>query len=252
MSGQSIKWDIVWTDKSVSTNAELKSMAKAGALEGKVLVADCQSCGRGRLGRSWISDGPWGLWTSVLLKPSMKHEDVPFLGMIMALAAARSIKNLTNLNAGIKWPNDVEANGYKLAGILPEAGFGPSGLEWVVIGLGMNLAPPSTPFPDEVSRSASNLLDLSGIGIPRENMLIAVLEEFGLLYNTYENIGAAPLLSEIRALSTIEGRRIAVRNASSDFEADVLGIDDSGCLMVKKDEGSTIRLLSGEVSVRRL
>lgn len=244
-------WNIIRLSEVESTNTELKAMARYGAPEGAVLVADSQTGGRGRLGRSWHSDGPWGLWVSVLLRPRIEAERAPFLGMLMALAAARAVKKLTGLNAGIKWPNDVEAGGLKVAGILPEAGTGPSGLEWVVIGLGINLADPPSPFPEELRGRATSIGALAGMPPSRDAVLDAVLHELGILYRSFLYEGEGGLIDEISSISTIEGKRITVLAGERSYPATALRTEPSGALSVIDDEGKIISLLSGEVSIRR-
>jgi BirA family biotin operon repressor/biotin-[acetyl-CoA-carboxylase] ligase len=251
MTEGALKWDIIRLGEIGSTNTELKAMARDGAPEGTVLVADSQTGGRGRLGRSWHSDGPWGLWVSVLLRPRIEAERAPFLGMLMALAAARAVRKLSGLEAGIKWPNDVEVGGFKVAGILPEAGTGPSGLQWVVIGLGINLAAPLSSFPEELKGRASSIGALAGIAPTRDSVLDAVLGELGSLYPSFLSGEDGKLIAEINSISTIDGKRITVFAGESSYPATALRAEPSGALIVMNDEGKLISLLSGEVSIRR-
>lgn len=246
-----VAWNIIALDQVESTNTELKAMARQGAPEATVLVADSQTAGRGRLGRSWHSDGPWGLWVSVLLRPRIGPERAPFLGMLMALAAAKAVRRLTGLDAGIKWPNDIEVGDFKIAGILSEAGTGTSGLEWVVVGLGMNLANPPSSFPRELEGRASSIEALSGILPSRGAVLDAVLEELGALYSCFLDGGEGVLVSRISELSTVEGKRITVMAAGASYIATAVKTEPSGALTVIDEDGRTISLISGEVSIRR-
>lgn len=251
MTEGQFRWNVVQLGVVGSTNTELKAMARDGALEGTVLVADSQTAGRGRLGRSWHSDGPWGLWVSVLLRPRIEAGRAPFLGMLMALAAARTVRKLTGLEAGIKWPNDVEAGGFKVAGILPEAGTGPSGLEWVVIGLGINLKEPESAFPAELKGRASSIAVLAGASPSRDAVLDAVLCELGSLYLSFLDGEDDKLIEEISSISTIEGKSITVFAGETSYPATALRTEPSGALTVIDGEGKMISLLSGEVSIRR-
>lgn len=251
MTESGLEWKVIRLGEVGSTNTELKAMARDGASEGTVLVADSQTGGRGRMGRSWHSDGKWGLWASVLIKPDVGPEEAPFLGMVMALAAVNAIRRLTGLDAGIKWPNDVEALGLKVAGILPEAGIGPAGLEWVVIGLGLNLTDPPSSFPPELKGRASSIEALSGIRIPVDGALHAVLDELKVLYQSFLAGKQGELAREVSRLSTIEGKRITVFAADRSYPAMALMTEPSGALTVIDEEGRLISLLSGEVSIRR-
>lgn len=243
--------EVIWLKSTVSTNAELKSLAASGAPEWTTVVSDSQSEGRGRLGRSWHSDGPWGLWASILLRPAIVPEKAPLLGIMGALAVVRSLKALAGLNAGIKWPNDVELDGFKLCGVLPEAGFGPSGLEWVVLGIGINLSEPPIPMPEELSGKAASVERLSGISIQRPVMLERLLKELRSLYNSYMSDGGSSLLKGASSSSVLEGKKITVLAGGNSYEAKAIGMDEFGALVVEDGSGARRRLLSGEVSVRR-
>lgn len=247
-----LNWNISWVEETASTNSDLKGLAKAGTAEGLVIAAARQTAGRGRLGRSWHSSGPWGLWASFLIKPDMEPERAPFLGMLAAAAAALAIKGATGLEAGVKWPNDVEYNGLKLCGVLPEAGIGPSGLEWVVIGLGMNLSGPVEALPEDIRQRASTVEASSGVGVAREAMLGLVLNEFSRLYDIFVNKGPREALGLLETLSTINGEKVDVISSRDIFPAVAVGTDDFGALLVRTSDGELVRVLSGEVSIRRM
>ena len=251
MTEGGLEWKVIRLGEVGSTNTELKAMARDGAPEGTVLMADSQTGGRGRLGRSWYSDGQWGLWASVLLRPKVEPERAPFLGMIMALATARAVRSLSGLDAEIKWPNDVEVRGFKIAGILPEAGTNPYGLEWVVIGLGMNLMDPPSSFPEELRGRASSIGALGGVRLSRDGALNAVLDELADLYSCFLTGGVKDILGEISSISTVEGKRITVTAEDRSYFATALKTEPSGALSVIDDEGRLVTLLSGEVSIRR-
>jgi BirA family biotin operon repressor/biotin-[acetyl-CoA-carboxylase] ligase len=243
--------EVIWLKSTASTNAELKALAASGVPEWTTIVADSQSGGRGRLGRSWHSDGPWGLWASILLRPAIAPEKAPLLGIMGALAVVHSLKALAGLNAGIKWPNDVELDGFKLCGVLPEAGFGLSGLEWVVLGIGINLSEPPIPIPEELAGKAASVERLSGINIQRPVMLERLLRELRSLYNVYVSDGGTSLLKGARAASVLDGKKITVLTGGISYEAKAIGMDEFGAMVIEDGSGARRRLLSGEVSVRR-
>lgn len=242
---------VIWLKETDSTNAELKRLAAAGAPEWAMVIADRQTSGRGRLGRSWYSSGPWGLWVSILLRPRMEPERAPFFGILAAVAVADAIKMATGLDARIKWPNDVEVAGSKVSGILPESGIGPSGLEWLVIGIGINLNEPSEPMPDEIKDRATTLEALCHKKTDRSVLLDMVLDGIRRLYNLYIEEGAENILERAEDLSTVIGKKLNVIGQGEVIEATALGMDEYGALLVEEAPGRTKRLLSGEVSVRR-
>jgi len=243
--------NVIWLKETDSTNAELKRLAAAGAPEWTVVVADRQTSGRGRLGKSWHSSGPWGLWVSILLRPDIGPERAPFFSILAAVAVADAIKLSTGLDAGIKWPNDVEVAGSKVSGILPESGIGPSGLEWLVIGIGVNLNDPPDPLPEEIRDRAATLEALCGSKTDRSSLLDMVLDGMRKLYNLYIEEGAGSILERAGKLSTVIGKKLSVTGHGEASEVTALGMDEFGALLVEEAAGRTRRLLSGEVSVRR-
>ncbi|HOG52790.1 MAG TPA: biotin--[acetyl-CoA-carboxylase] ligase [Bacillota bacterium] len=243
--------EAVWLRRTPSTNDEVKKLALAGAPEWTAVVADRQDAGRGRLGRSWHSDGPWGLWASYLLRPRLEPEKAPFLGILAGLAAALAIRRLTGLAALVKWPNDVQVDGLKVCGVLPEAGIGPSGLEWVVIGAGMNLNEPPHPMPDEIRARATTLEALCGKRIERSAMLSEMLDIMQGLYDGFVSGGPDRALDLAGRMSALGEGVITVLEGGKSYGAKALGMDEYGALLVEDDCGRRRRLLSAEVSIRR-
>ena len=157
--------DITLFDELDSTNTYLKKLARAGAEEGRIIIARRQSAGRGRLGRSFYSDAE-GLYISVLIRPHMKAEGMVFVTAMAAVAMARAIERTVNADARIKWVNDIFVRGKKVCGILCESAFGADALsEYVVIGAGVNIAEPFGGFPADISAVAGALLpSVAGAG----------------------------------------------------------------------------------------
>lgn len=244
--------DVIWLNRASSTNDEVKRLASKGAPQWTAVVADRQDGGRGRLGRSWHSDGPWGLWVSYLLRPRLEPEKAPLLGILAGLAAALAIRRLTGLQALVKWPNDVEVDGFKVCGILPEAGIGPSGLDWVVIGAGMNLNEPPDPMPDEIRARATTLEALCGQRTERSAMLSEMLDRMQELYDGFLSGGPDNALDLAGRMSALGHGGITVIEGRKSYKARAMGMDGYGALLVEDEDGIGRRLLSAEVSVRRI
>lgn len=244
--------DVIWLESASSTNDAVKRLAIEGAPEWTTVVADYQDAGRGRLGRSWHSDGPWGLWASILLRPRIEPVKAPFLGILAGLAAAEAIISLTGIKARVKWPNDVEVQGLKVCGVLPESGIGNSGLEWVVIGVGMNLNEPPVPMPPEIRSRATTLQAISGKMTERRDMLSALLDRMQKQYDDYVSNGPEEALDMAERLSAISGRIITVIEGGDTYEARAIRTDEAGALIVELPDGTKKRLLSAEVSIRRM
>jgi BirA family biotin operon repressor/biotin-[acetyl-CoA-carboxylase] ligase len=226
-----------------STNLTAKELAVAGAPEGTVVVADSQTAGRGRLGRTFASP-TGGVYMSVVLRPAVDTDP----GMVTACAAvavARAIRRLCDLPVGIKWVNDLLIRGRKVCGILAEGGLNPAtgGLSYIVLGIGVNVA--AAVFPEELKPIVTTL-EGEGATVDRATLIAAILEEWEAAYAT---LSTGDFLADYRRLSVVLGRQVTVWRGKDTFPAIAEAIDDSGHLVVRTAE-DTITLRSGEVSIR--
>ncbi len=227
-----------------STNRDLKE--RADALPAwHALIALEQTQGRGRLGRSFFSPGGTGLYMSVLLRPELAPEDVSLLTPAAAVAVCRALEELGADRARIKWVNDVYINGRKVCGILTEAG---PCLDYVVVGIGVNVSPPADGFPPDITDIAGAVFPADGED-RRAPLAAAVLRQL------YEICGRLPDLSfadEYRARSFLTGRQVDVFQGDFVRRALVLGTDERCRLLVRFPDGAKQALFSGDVSVRPL
>ena len=247
-------FSVVRVDETDSTNRMARALAESGACDGTVVVAERQTAGRGRLGRSWLSKGDFGLWFSVLLRPQFEPNLGGLLGIGAAVAVARAVDKLTGVRADLKWPNDVLIGGRKVCGVLAEASTVAGRLEWAVVGVGINLFPPEGGFPSELSQVATSLSEHLGPDtvITRECLLTAVLDELADCISLLERgaRGARALADEAeRLMQAMIGRRIAVKAASGEYEAVAARMDDEGGLVALLDSGESIRVTSADVSI---
>ena len=219
-----------------STNAALKEMASASV--GTTLIAERQTAGRGRLGRSFHSpDG--GLYLSTLLRPADPNPGR--ITCCAAVAAARAIESLCDAKIDIKWVNDLYLNGRKLAGILAEGVLLPDGtLTAVVLGIGVNVG--VTDFPDELSSIATSLGN-EGFALTREDVAAAFLNELSRVLTD------PTAMSEYRRRNLVTGRQVTVVQGNRTYTATAEGITDEGHLQVRTADG-VVTLSSGEVSLR--
>jgi BirA family biotin operon repressor/biotin-[acetyl-CoA-carboxylase] ligase len=248
-------FSIVRVDETDSTNRMARALAEIGACDGTVVVAERQTAGRGRLGRSWLSQGDFGLWFSVLLRPQFEPNLGGLLGIGAAVAVARAVDKLTGVRADLKWPNDVLIGGRKVCGVLAEASTAEGRLEWAVVGVGINLFAPEGGFPPQLAQVATSLSEHLGAGavIDREHLLAAVLGELADCISLLEQgeCGARALADEAeRLMQSMIGRRITVQAASGRFEAVAARLDDEGGLVALIDSGEPIRVTSADVSIR--
>ncbi|MBQ7089477.1 MAG: biotin--[Clostridia bacterium] len=219
-----------------STNTALKEMAAAGAPMGTVLIADRQTCGRGRLGRQFHSP-EGGLYLSVLVPPA------DTVTCRAAVAAARAIGRLCDAKIDVKWVNDLFLNGRKVAGILAEGVLAPDGtLTAVVLGIGVNVG--ETTFPDELKPIATSLGN-EGYALTREDLASAFLT--GLTQTLCADVS---VMDEYRRRNLVLGRQITVLRGGETYPATAEGITDDGHLVARTADGCVHELSSGEVSIR--
>lgn len=238
----------------VGSTSELASRkAREGAPEGTLVVADEQTAGRGRAGRSWHSPPGAGLYMSVILRPSLPTSHVPRMTVLAAVAVARSIRNLTGLEAMIKWPNDIWIGDRKVAGILAEGSGGVAGAQgWVVLGIGVNVGPLS--FPPPIDQTATCLSDELGRPVSAGSVMDAVLGHLSAMYTGWRDSGWspegwAPILSEYRAICMTLGREVTVKSPGDSYSAVAEGIDDDGGLVVRVSGGEARTVRAQDVSI---
>lgn len=239
--------DITLFDELDSTNTYLKKLARAGAPEGRVIIARRQSAGRGRLGRSFYSDAE-GLYISVLIRPHMKSESMVFVTAMTAVAMARAIERTVDTDPMIKWVNDIFVRGKKVCGILCESAFGADALsEYVVIGAGVNITEPFGGFPADISAVAGALLPHGSGQELRSRLAAAFLEE---LFSEYARLDSRSFLDEYRRRSMVTGKNVSVISPTLTRHGKAVAIDDDCRLIVRFDDGTAEHVSTGEISVR--
>ena len=229
-----------------STNTEAKRMARSGAPSGSLCLAEHQSAGRGRLGRSWNSPAGQGLWLSVLLRPEIGAEQIPLLTFCTAMAMADAIRQTTPLQAMLKWPNDVICDGKKVCGILLETVMAQGRIDAVVIGTGLNVHPGA--YPPELKGQAAALAELCSPP-SRAEILAAYLNALEARTEHLARQGFAGISEDYRAMCCTLGSRVHVSGAV-ELTGVAEDIDAAGALYVRTEDGDVHRVLAGDVSVR--
>ncbi len=246
---------ICYLDEVDSTNTQAKRIAEETGSEshGTVVVAGKQTSGRGRRGRNWSSPHGTGIFFTILLKPDIEISNAPMLTLVKALAVARGIRELTGLDAMIKWPNDIVVNGKKVVGILTELSAQIDYINHIVVGTGINVH--QEEFPEEIAKTATSLdLELRQEGrdieIQRAKLLAAVLGQFEEYYGIFlKTQDLSALAEEYNSLLANCGRKVRVLDPKGEYEGQAIGIDSRGELLVER-EGGIVKVSSGEVSVR--
>lgn len=242
------KYKIIVLDKTDSTNDYLKTLAEAGESENTVVIADKQGKGKGRLGRSFFSpDG--GLYMSLLLRPVFSAEKSLFITTATAVAASEAISKLSGKKAVIKWVNDIFIEGKKVCGILTEASvnFKTGGLNYAIVGIGINLYPSDGGFPDDIKETAGTVFDKEIDSKLEAEIAVEIIKDFSEIY---ENIEKSDFMKRYKDRLFILGKKIEVIKNENSRRAEAIDIDDNAGLVVKYENGETETLFSGEVSIR--
>ena len=234
---------VLWYSEVSSTNDVAATLADRGEPEGTVVIADAQSAGRGRHGRTWASPPGAGLYMSIVMRPA--PHAVTLLTIAAGVAFADGIQAATGLHPQLKWPNDVYIGGRKLAGILAEAGTSTDGGCHVVLGCGVNLMPAA--YPSDVAARATSIESELGRPIDRGLLLVECLAALDLRYRELQSRASAAVIAQWRdrAVSTF-GRRVEWDVAGVTRHGVAEDIDETGALLVR-DGAARARVISGEV-----
>lgn len=240
--------DVVWHAEVDSTQRVARELARSGAAEGTVVIAEAQTAGRGRLGRTWHSPPGTNLYCSILLRPALSIVRVPELALVAGLGVARAADGL-GLHARIKWPNDVLVGGRKVAGILTEMEAELDRVHVVIVGIGVNVNAAAEHFPPYLSDKATSLAVASGAPIDRIGFTAGLLAELESCFARHRDGGFAALRDEWERRSALTGRRVTVAGPHGDVAGEVSGLDDDGALRLVDASGTVHRIVAGEVTV---
>ncbi|WNB93751.1 biotin--[acetyl-CoA-carboxylase] ligase [Bacillus sp. NEB1478] len=230
-----------------STQEIAHQLAREGAEEGTIVLADEQTGGRGRLGRAWQSPSGTGIWMSLIMRPKIPLQKAPQLTLLIAVAVSKAIEKVTGIEAAIKWPNDLLINGKKISGILTELQAEADSIHSVIVGIGMNVNQEKKHFSEEIIDIATSLAIEGNQSFKRAELIGAVLNEIEKLYNNYLQDGfkVIKLLWEARAFSL--GKRITARSISGSITGYAQGITEEGVLLLEDDNGVVHSIYSADI-----
>ena len=244
------KQELHWFPTIGSTNDHLRQLAKAGAPQGTAVIADHQTGGHGRRGRSFHSPEGSGIYLSVLLRPRCKPEKLMHLTCAAAVAMCNAVERTAGFRPGIKWTNDLVFGQRKLGGILTELGFGPDGtVDWVIVGIGINCSQRREDFPEEIRDMALSLAMVTGQTPDRAALAAAMLESLWHMDADLLSHRDQTLRHYRRDCITLGKEIVLIRGDDRSYGL-ALDIDESGALVVRFRDGSVNAVNSGEVSVR--
>jgi BirA family biotin operon repressor/biotin-[acetyl-CoA-carboxylase] ligase len=238
---------VEWHESIGSTSDRLKDLARMGAPEWTAVLADAQTVGRGREGRAWQSP-PGGLYLSVLLRPAA--ERAPLVPLAAGVAVAEAVRSF-GVAGELKWPNDVLARDRKLAGILAEASSGVAGVEWVALGIGVNVALDLAQLPEPLRGSVTSLRGEGAGEASPDTVAAAVLARLGVWYDALTEEPQRVIDAWRARAVPWWGALVEVRAGGAALRGRIVAVDDQGALVIELHGGERRRLVSGEVQMLR-
>lgn len=232
-----------------STNLRAMQEAESGAPEGTLIVADMQTAGRGRRGRSWQSPAGTNVYFTLILRPDYKPDKTSMVTLVMALAVAEGIEAACGLQTQIKWPNDIVINGRKVCGILTEMRAERDSVQHVVVGAGVNVGLQA--FAPELAEKATSLQAECGVRVSRASLMVHVMKAFEKYYGIFQDtLDLSGLREKYESLLVNRDREVHVLDPGGDFAGVSRGINNAGELLVELPDGKLVTVYAGEVSVR--
>ncbi|MDD5712063.1 MAG: biotin--[acetyl-CoA-carboxylase] ligase [Smithellaceae bacterium] len=233
-----------------STNDEAFQLALAGCPEGTVAIADAQSKGKGRLLRSWQSPPGRNIYLSLVLRPAAPPVLAPQLTLTSGVAMAEVLLRHCR-DVAIKWPNDITIGGRKVCGILTEMRTKGTGVDFVIVGIGLNVNMQKEEFDEAHRDLATSLRIEKGTELPRIELIRDMYNRLILWYRRWCREGFGPIRSRWLELASVSGKAIRVRFKDQLYEGLALGIDEYGALLIREESGAVRRILAGDASLQK-
>lgn len=230
-----------------STNLEACKLAERRAGEGEVVIADTQTRGKGRMGRTWVSPPGLNLYLSVILRPELAPVHAPQMTLMAAVALAETVQAFIPRPVQIKWPNDILVEGKKLAGILSESSCEPDRIRFVVIGIGVNVNFPQALMPQEIKDTATSILSLTHTLVDRTILAQRLIQNLDQCYGDLEDRGFPSMAGRWERFFYLRGKRVRVEMLHSALSGRVVGIDVDGALLLEDESGVAQRIVAGDV-----
>ena len=232
-----------------STNIIAKEKAthkEEGVNEGTIVVAEKQSAGKGRLGRNWFSPAG-GIWLSIILYPQLSPSYIPRITLMTAVAVVKAIERCTKIKTQVKWPNDILINGKKVCGILTEMSAELDLINWVVVGIGVNVNIKQQEFPEDIREMTTSLKEALRKEISRVRLVQMFLKEFERYYKLFKRREFSSILKEWKSCSHTLGKKIKINIGENVVTGEAIDINERGALILKKKNGELIEIISGTI-----
>jgi len=233
-----------------STNNVAKFLARFGPFEGTIVISEIQTKGKGRGGKKWESP-KGGIWLSIILKPEIDHLKAPLLTLATGIAIAKTIRRM-NIDAKIKWPNDILINNKKVCGILTEASSKQNTFDYIIVGVGIDSNLNINNLEETLRKITTSLSNETQEEIKEPKIIANFLNEFEKIYNSFKEENFDEILNEWRRMSDTIGSYVKIKQAHIKvIEGLAVGINNQGELILKLDNGELKTILSGECSLKK-
>lgn len=243
--------EIIYFSETTSTNDIAIEFAREGAEQGTLIIADKQTMGKGRRGRKWLAPSKTCILASIILRPSISLEHVNIITPIAVTSVTKAINCVTQLNASVKWPNDVLIGEKKVSGILTETRTLKSNIDFAVVGIGVNVNIPKDEIPLEICQIATSLNIELGYEISRTQLLQEILRQFEDRYLRLNENNYEEFLAEWKSLSSTIGKKVQIESKNDIKFGVVLDIDKSGDLIVRLDDGEILKINNDDLMTVR-
>lgn len=241
---------ICYFDSIDSTNSYAKRIAAEGAGNGTIVVADSQTAGRGRMGRSFHSPQQSGIYLSIILRPKCAGQDLMHLTCAVGVAMCNAMEQCCSIRPGIKWINDLVLGSKKIGGILTELSLNANGqVDYAVVGIGINCNQPQESFPEQLQQIATSIFAVTGNSVSLPKLTAAMIVQLKAMADNLFHTQQATMLQYEKDCVTLQ-KEVVIHTSQGTKSGFAYGIDNSGGLLVRYDDGNTDIISSGEASVR--
>ncbi|MDO5294642.1 MAG: biotin--[acetyl-CoA-carboxylase] ligase [bacterium] len=241
--------ELLYYEEIDSTNNKAKQLGNEGDQRQLLLLADVQTAGRGRRGRSWSNPKGTNIAMSYKLHPEIAPQNASRITLVAALALVETIRQVTGLEAKIKWPNDIVINGHKVCGILTEMSSESDFIHYVVVGIGINVN--GEEFPEEIKEIATSLFLQGEEKVDRAAIVVGVIKAFEKYYKLFlETEDLTSMMDQYNSFLVHNGHQVKIINGTDTLDGVAEGINKKGSLLVRLSDGTLKEVISGEVSVR--
>jgi len=248
-AGDLVGKKIILVESIDSTNTFAAKLACGGALSGTAVIADCQTGGKGRLQRVWQSPPGSNIYTSVILKPDIPPMRAPQLTLAAGVAVADVLSQYCTGRVTLKWPNDIQIGGKKICGILTEMRTTGGMIDYIIVGIGININIATDEFDEEIRQRATSLAVETGERVSRVDFTVKLYQSLEKWYDRYLDEGFSPIKNRWLGYSEMLNRDIQVSFRGKTETGKGLGIDDHGALLLFDEEKNIKHIIAGDVSL---